>query len=101
MNARRAVDVLPETNVRAFAMKFVLTAPAVAIGVFLVWWLTGDLNARIDANTVALGIMKENMALHALDSTYLMKQLDRIASITRAMCVNAAEGVTEQARCVE
>jgi len=91
-----------------FTMKMIVQAPAVAIGVFLVYWLTNTLSARIDANTSALGVntavvatLKENLLLHSVDTSYTLKQLDHLASINRAMCINASETPAERDRCLQ
>lgn len=67
--------------------------PAVIAG-FLVWALV----TRVDGS---LTLIKENLVLHAQDSAYTVKELERVKIILQQICANTSETVQDRNSCFQ
>ena len=65
-----------------------------ALAVYLIWVLA----SRIDNN---LTIIRENIGLHANDTSYLVKQNTQMEQLLRRICANTAKTVEERNSCFD
>lgn len=72
------------------------------LGFFLHAWSQDRDRAAEDlrANTVSIRDLKENLLLHAQDTAYGVKSLDRIHNVIMATCLNGAMDEDQRQRCV-
>ena len=63
-----------------------------AIAIFLIWALV----TRIDVEILEI---RENLRLHAVDSSYIIKNTNNLQQILQRICVNTSETNEERSAC--
>jgi hypothetical protein len=65
-----------------------------AIAIFLIWALV----TRIDVEILEI---RENLRLHAVDSSYIIKNTNNLQQILQRICVNTSETNEERNACFQ
>ena len=65
-----------------------------AIAIFLIWTLVN----KIDVGIIEI---RENLRLHAVDSSYVIKNTNNLQQILQRICVNTSETNEERNACFQ